>query len=146
MLGLRKLRGVVAGIFKGDEAATGGNGIGSSKHRFRPRLAIGLDQLAQPPHRKFDILRLQCSRQLSTSVSYRSFGKRWKYSAGKRWKYSAASFLAAVRPREFLADERVSWHRLTPEKRNGPSSGELEAVMELADTVPGEVFNCDRDR
>jgi hypothetical protein len=49
-------------------------------------------------------------------------------------------------PHEFFADERVSWHRLTPEKRNGPSSGELEAVMELADTLPGEVFSCDRDR
>src|SRR5258707_6514514 len=43
-------------------------------------------------------------RQLWTSVWYRSFGKLSKYSA--------ASFLAAVRSLvNFLADERVSWHR-----------------------------------
>jgi len=42
-------------------------------------------------------------RQLSTSVWYRSFGKRWKYSA--------ANFLAYALPGEFLANERVSRHR-----------------------------------
>jgi hypothetical protein len=31
-------------------------------------------------------------------------------------------------------------------KETAPALGEPEAVMELADTVPGEVFNCDRDR
>jgi len=33
-----------------------------------------------------------------------------------------------------------------PRKETAPALGELEAVMELADTVPGEVFSCDRDR
>ena len=33
-----------------------------------------------------------------------------------------------------------------PRKETAPALGEPEAVMELADTVPGEVFNCDRDR
>jgi hypothetical protein len=46
-------------------------------------------------------------RQLSTSVWYRSFGKRWKYSA--------ANFLAAVRSQgEFLADERGALMILAP--------------------------------
>src|SRR6266404_5343895 len=36
-----------------------GSGMGSSKRRFQPRSATGFDRLAQPLHRKFDILRLE---------------------------------------------------------------------------------------
>ena len=118
---------------RGPEPA-GRSGIGSSNSRFQPRSVTALNRLAQPLHRKFDILRLQLAPALDLGL-VPLFRKALEIIP-----------LLAALPSEFLADERVSWHRLTPEKRNGPSSGELEAVMELADTVPGEVFSCDRDR
>jgi hypothetical protein len=60
-------------------------------------------------------------------------------STGSRSRFMVNSIFCDCRLRH-LSTERA------PEKRNGPSSGELEAVMQLADTVPGEVFNCDRDQ
>jgi hypothetical protein len=48
--------------------ARSSNGIGSSKRRFQPRSATGLDRLAQPLHRDFDILRLQMAPALELGL------------------------------------------------------------------------------
>jgi hypothetical protein len=42
-----------------------GSGIGSSKRRFQPRLATGVDRLAQALHRKFDVVGLEMAPALN---------------------------------------------------------------------------------
>ena len=49
-------------------------------------------------------------------------------------------------PREFSRMKGSRGIGSLPRKETAPALGEPEAVMELADTVPGEVFSCDRDR
>jgi hypothetical protein len=67
-----------------------------------------------------------------------SKGRRCAFGKSRRHQRNACA--RSSRPKG------VSWHRLTPGKETAPALGELEAVRELPDTVPGEVFNCDRDR
>src|SRR5437660_12251731 len=45
-----------------------GNGIGSSKRRFQPRSATGVDRHAQALHGDFDILRLQVAPALDLGL------------------------------------------------------------------------------
>ena len=52
---------------RGPEPA-GRSGIGSSNSRFQPRSVTALNRLAQPLHRKFDILRLQVSPALDLGL------------------------------------------------------------------------------
>jgi hypothetical protein len=52
---------------RGPEPA-GRSGIGSSNSRFQPRSVTALNRLAQPLHRKFDILRLQLAPALDLGL------------------------------------------------------------------------------
>jgi len=100
MLRLRKPRDVIAGTSSVTIWRPRGNGIGSSNDRFQPR-AGALDRLAQPLHGEFDVFADCRGRQLSTSVMYRSFGKRSKYS-----KASLLAVLGFARPYEYFGCHR----------------------------------------
>ncbi len=76
-----------------------GNGIGSSKRRFQPRSATGVDRHAQALHGDFDILRLQVAPALDlglVAVFREAFEIFRSQLLGGR-----------SLPGEFLADERV---------------------------------------
>src|SRR5260370_20298215 len=86
----------------------------------------GLFHIQPPPsissRSRFIVNSMFCDcrwRQLSTSVWYRSFGKRWKYSA--------ANFLAAVRSRVNFSRTNGSWgHRVI--KKLPQHGGELRPL------------------
>ena len=65
---LRKSRDVFAGVRERDSWRPRGNGIGSSKRRFQPRSATGVDRHAQALHGDFDILRLQVAPALDLGL------------------------------------------------------------------------------
>ena len=121
---------------RGPEPA-GRSGIGSSNSRFQPRSVTALNRLAQPLHRKFDILRLRLAPALDLGL----VPLFWEALEILRGQLSGGRALV-----NFSRMKGSHGIDSLPRKETAPALGELEAVVELADTVPGEVFNCDRDR